>query len=119
MKSMTVEEFLTDLSARISASGKDLEQLAEELDVSPDELDRRRVGGPRQFLAPRPSANGSPCRDPPVDSMLGFVVNLEHADPGYYRSRVGRLGHDVVLPGDTGEESNQNCDRRTPRTSND
>lgn len=37
---MTVEEFLTDLSARISASGKSLEQIAEALGVSPDDLDR-------------------------------------------------------------------------------
>ena len=113
---MTVEEFLSDLSARISASGKDLEQIAEVLGVSPDDLDRRRVDGPRQVLAPRPSANG---RDPPADFMLGFVVSHEHADPGHSGSRVGRLGHDVVLPGDTGEQSNPNCDHRSPCNSND
>lgn len=112
---MTVEELLTDLLARIFASGKDTEQIAEALGVSPDDLDRRR-GGPRQILAPRPSANGRPCRDPPVDSMLGFVVNLQHTDPGHYGPRVGRLGHDVVLSGGTGKQSNQNCDHRSPIT---
>ena len=91
MRLMIVAEFLADLSARTSVSGKDLEQIA-------------RVGGPRQLRAPRRSANGSPCRDRLVDSLLGFE-NHEHADPGYYRSRVGRLGHEFMLP--AGEESKQ------------
>src|SRR5687767_4451566 len=40
MKPMSVEEFLATLSACISASGMNLEQLAEALGVSPDDLDR-------------------------------------------------------------------------------